>query len=304
MMLSFSSPHLSLKLSSRDQTKPLCFLWSIGFLMRATQCALLYSTLMTPTVALGLAPMTHSAEDLGPRSSVREKTSLYASSKKLSKNKNFKKKTKSSRVDDFGPMDVAPVARGSADLGIGVHREQEGVDRPYALEIATSSGSVISSFKGDRGNTKTSLTSVETQVEITMILGQIQLGLEIVYLSKEETQETPSTPTTKPVKNTEVKLGGGPVAKVNFGNLDTELTVPFAYVGGSYVMDELKFSNSENISYSGNIVHGGIGVHLFLDSNVSFSPKLEFFTENLDGANNNKQTQKGPRGLVQLAIFL
>ena len=201
-------------------------------------------------------------------------------------------------------MDVAPVSRSSADIGIGIHREQEGVDRPYSMEIASSSGSVISSLKGQRGTDQTSGTLVDTTLEATMILGYLQLGVEVVYRSKEETTENKTTTAQKTSKKNEVKLGGGPVLKFNFGNLDAQLTVPFAYAAAAYIIDEFKFNDAQNESYTGIRIHGGAGIHLFLDSNVSFAPKIEYINENLSGDDSKIQSQKGVQALLQLGIFL
>ncbi len=240
-----------------------------------------------------------------PLSAQAQRPLRLAGAKKNGKSKVAKKKTKSTKIDDFGPMDVAPVSRQTADIGIGVHREQEGVDRPYSVEIAGNS--IISSLKKDDSlGDSTSGTLVDTIVEATMVTGFLQVGLEIQYKSLDEsTAAKPNaTPPTEATRLSEVKLGGGPVVKANFGSLDTSLNVPFVYGGISYLIDEIKPSKGQNRYYSGNTMRLGGGVHLFLDSNVTFAPKIEYFNETLNGSGSQKITRKGPRALFQFALFL
>lgn len=228
-----------------------------------------------------------------------------ATAKKNGKPKVSKKKSKPTKIDDFGPMDVAPVSRQTADIGIGVHREQEGVDRPYSVEIAGNS--IISSLEtADSLGDSTSGTLVDTLVEATMLTGFIQIGLEIQYKSLDESTagKPNATPPAQDSRLTEVKLGGGPVLKANFGSLDTSLNVPFVYGGISYIIDEIKRSQGQNRYFSGNTIRLGGGIHLFLDSNVTFAPKIEYFNETLKGNGKQNITRKGPRVLFQFALFL
>lgn len=233
----------------------------------------------------------------------------------LAQKKKPKKKKKKADEDlgatDFGPGDVEAISREDSDTGAGVHREQEGVDRPYLFEATgLTSISMLTTKAGDAD--PTSSTEIGINGELTFILGRIQIGPALGYnssSSKENvttTNPTTNLPETEEVESTSNSLLIGAVFKFNFADLDTSTLVPFAYGGVAYLMGETKQGDAESAKTTGTAFRVGGGANFFLDSNVSFQPRLEYLmqSEKADAEGAKATSISGIKVLLGLGTFL
>ena len=229
--------------------------------------------------------------------------------------KKKKKKTKKSDVqiqdEVFGPDGIDAITT-DGDSGAGVHREQEGVDTPYKAEINVRgdlSYLAVEIGEADPYNN----TIIDIGAEWLIIFGSFEIGPDIAYKSfTTATSTTTIDPTTQKsttklteVSNSDASVGG--VFKWNFGNLDKQNLVPFAYGGIAYQMSSSEADGAKAVKRSGSVIKVGGGMNIFLDSNVAFNPRAEFYMESdKDDADDNAvtTTTTGFKVLVGIAVFI
>ena len=206
------------------------------------------------------------------------------------------KKKKAKEDDDFGPPDIAAVE--DNDSGVGVHREQVGVDTPYKSEVG-GRGDIgfLSEKVGDAD--ASSSTDVDIDGSVLFIFGRFEMGpeLSVSYVGAKTAEKADSTTLAAAV---------GGIFKVNFGNIDHALLVPFAYGGVAYKLAQVKVGDADAAKDSGYIAKIGGGLDMFLTSNVAINPGLEYRMESSkgDGSGAQTTTKSGIHLLGGFAIFL
>jgi hypothetical protein len=202
------------------------------------------------------------------------------------------------------------------DTGVGVHREQEGVDVPYKTEISlnTTTAFLTTTSSGDGEDGKAhGETQIDLGIEWLFVLGSFELGPALAYQS--DTTEVSSQAsdgkggfTTSTEKDTSSAYALGGVFKWNFVSLDHKDLVPFAYAGFAYDAGQAKFGDLETKS-DGTTIRAGGGANIFLASHIAFNPRGEYQLETMkykskdsDGATTTKTS--GFRILVGIAAFI
>ncbi len=255
------------------------------------------------TLALGLAwilpsPTANADTESGPTGMM-----LAAKSKKKGK-----KKKKDDEEEGFGVEGLEAV---TDDNGIGVHREQEGVDTPYKAEASMGLNvSLLSNQVGD--GDATNETIIDLNVEWLAIVGPLGIGPDIGYYSNtSSTSITTTDPVTKKEttvesddKDSAYRVGG--VFKFYFANVDHSELVPFAYAGVAYLGTESKAGEADAVKASGLAFRVGGGLNLFLDSNIAFNPRAEYIMQSTktDGENAVEVKRGGIKILVGIAVFI
>lgn len=242
---------------------------------------------------------------------------LYETSQPLlaQAGKKKKKKTKKSDVqiqdEAFGPDGIDAITT-DVDSGAGVHREQEGVDTPYKAEINVRLDlSYLSVEMGEADPYNN--TIIDIGGEWLAIFGSFELGPDIAYKSfTTASSVTTVDPTTQKatttvteVSNSAASIGG--LFKWNFGNLDKQNLVPFAYGGIAYQLSTSEADGAKAVKRSGSVIKVGGGMNLFLDSNVAFNPRAEFRMESdKDDSDENADTTTttGFKVLIGIAVFI
>lgn len=222
-----------------------------------------------------------------------------------------KKKKKAKKKDDEEGFGVEGMEAVTDDAGVGVHREQEGVDTPYKAEAAMSVNlSLLSNQVGDADATNQTL--IDINVEWLAIIGSIAIGPDIGYSSDTSSETVTTTdPTTKKTTSEEVedktsKYRVGGVFKFYFANVDHADLVPFAYAGVAYLGQESKSGDADALKASGFAFRVGGGLNLFLDSNIAFNPRAEYImsTVKTDGEESVEIKSGGLKILVGIAVFI
>lgn len=201
------------------------------------------------------------------------------------KKKKKKKKKAADEGDAFGPEGVDAIE--DSDQGVGIHREQEGVDTPYIAEVGGSTDiSILSTEVKDSEADPTDTTSVAINGQFLVILGKVAIGpdLGIEYAKSSTTVTTTTTnpttgvPTTTSAKAdvTDLTYALGPVLKIYFGKVDKDLSVFHTYVGLQYRGTSTEAGPDAKSEASGFGVKVGGGLNMFVDSNVAFTPSAEF----------------------------
>lgn len=199
------------------------------------------------------------------------KTILIAKKKKRKKKKR-KKKNMESFGAEVGELD-------ESGSGMGVHRDQEGMDAPYWAEI--NGGFSYSSQTTSSGDSELESSTLGLGASVLFVMGSFGIGPDISYSSSESDQGADSK-----YSSTNTTLGGG--GKIWFGSIDRDLNVPFASFGLGIASTESKSGDSEASKTSGIDIKFGGGIHLFLDSNLSLTPQAEYIirdrTSDAEGA--------------------
>lgn len=229
--------------------------------------------------------------------------------KKKPATKKKKKKADDADATDFGPGDVEAISRDESDTGAGIHREQEGVDRPYLFEATGLTSISMLTTKAGAAD-PTSSTEIGINGELSFILGSIQIGPALGYNSTSSkdnvTTTVNSVTTTEQVTSTSNDLLIGAIFKFNFASLDTSTLVPFALVGVSYLTGETKQGDTDSSKTTGSAFRLGGGANFFLDSNISFQPRLEYLSQSAkaDTEGAEATTTSGFKILLGLGTFL
>lgn len=229
-----------------------------------------------------------------------------------SKKKEAKKSKKSvESEEDFGPHDIAPISRNEADTGVGVHREQEGVDHPYVTEL---------SLKGDFSvnRSETSATpgrptedhKSQVGAEVSMFFRSLQVGGGIDYSESREsvlgTTLEGGSPSASVFRTDTIHYSVGPIVKYNFRNIDRSLLVPFVILGFAYTETVTKGAGITTSSQRGTAARLGSGLNIFLSSHVAFAPRLEYVVTQGSGRDKDSGAEKsaGLRVSLQLSVFI
>jgi hypothetical protein len=228
------------------------------------------------------------------------------------KKKELKKPKKSSDADDdFGPADIAPISRGEADMGVGVHREQEGVDHPYVNEIALTGLFDITRKENSNSSDRPSDDrNSQFGLEFSMFFRSLQLGAAFEYGYGSQTTIVPTPGGESQVPNkfrTETgRYSVGPIVKFNFRNIDRNTLVPFALLGVSYTEQLTTGTGITSSGRRGTVGRIGGGVNIFLASHVAFAPRLEYVSTQSSGHGTEAGTEKSTGGRVTmlLSIFI
>jgi hypothetical protein len=244
---------------------------------------------------------------------------ILLAQKKKKKRKKKKVTDDGFSVDDFGPTGVSAVE--DNDTGVGVHRNQEGVDTPYKAEITglTDISLMQTSIEGSEDGAK-SLTSYSAEGHWLFIVGPFEIGPDIAYRSV--TSASPSTettfdeagnPTGSTVKTIEVNqttyvVGG--LFKWNFlGDIDQDDLVFFGYGGVGYRASETTVGDADPTKSTGTLIKAGGGVNIFIDSNVAFNPRAEYRIETDTPETEGDEeapvtTTSGLKILIGLGVFI
>jgi hypothetical protein len=228
------------------------------------------------------------------------------------KKKEIKKPKKNSDGDDdFGPADIAPISRGEADMGVGVHREQEGVDHPYVNEIALSGlFDITRKEKSNSSDRPSDDRNSQLGVEFSMFFRSLQLGAAFEYGYGSQTINVPTPGGESQVPNkfrTETgRYSLGPIVKFNFKNIDRNTLVPFVILGVAYTEQLTTGTGITSSGRRGTVGRIGGGVNIFLASHVAFAPRLEYVSTQSNGQGNEAGTEKSSGGRVTmlLSIFI
>ena len=163
--------------------------------------------------------------------------------------------------------------------GTGIHANQIGIDNPYSWHMA-----MLSSFgKTDRkqGDIKSGYASYNLQIKSLYIMGAMfELGPEIEFFESSAKQDGK----TNKISSWVASL----VMAFNFGNLDTDVVVPFVDLKVGAGQDTEKFGDSKAVS-SVTQYGLGLGLHWFVDSNVAFTGRMGYSA----GSAKSKTTANG-----------
>jgi|GEM_PF-2739355 len=193
--------------------------------------------------------------------------------------KKRKKPSKTGKTDPLKqPEGSAPAAAGSAETpgaeggqaaaktGTGVHATQEGVDEPYSWHMA-----LLSSFgKTERkqGTVKSGHATYNLQLKALYVVGAMfEVGPEIEFFESSAKQDD--------VTNKSSAWMASIVMVVNFGNVDSDVYVPFLDLKIGSGQDTDKFGDSTTTS-SLTQYGLGLGLHWFVDSNVAFTGRMGY----------------------------
>lgn len=225
--------------------------------------------------------------------------------KSTKKNPSKRKKRRSPSQDNFGPADIEAIS--DNDQGVGIHRDQEGVDRPYIAEIAGLTELTMLTEKEDSNDSRK-----ETELGIggrcLFILGSVAVGpdIGIIYTKGTETSDSGAEPITSDTSSLFYNLGGA--VKYHFANLDRDLLVPYVLFGLGLINGESKYDDTTT-KFSGYLMKLGGGFNMFVDSNVAFTPQLEYWMRNLtnegqDGQEDTKLESTYLKALFGIAVFI
>jgi hypothetical protein len=228
------------------------------------------------------------------------------------KKKDMKKPKKNADSEEsFGPPDIPPIARGDADIGVGVHRDQEGVDHPYVNEIALSG--LFNMMRRENSNSADRPTddrSSQLGLEVSMFFRSVQVGAAVEYgYSSQTTAAPPAEGESQLPSKFRTETGRysvGPVFKYNFKNIDRSLLVPFALLSFAYTEQLTTGTGISSSGRRGTVGRVGGGLNMFLASHVAFAPRLEYVSTQTTGRGNDSGTEKssGLRFTLQLSIFI
>jgi len=221
------------------------------------------------------------------------------------------KKTKVRTQDEaFGPDGIEAMTQ--EHRRTGVHGAQEGIDSPYKAEINVRSDfSFLSVEVGDADPHDNSI--INLGVEWLFIFGSFAFGPDFAYNASTTVTSTTTTnpvtnqPTTTISKSSTSATSAGGLFKWNFGNIDKQNLVPFAYAGFAYQTSSSEAEDAKAIKKTGSIIRVGGGMNLFLDSNVAFNPRAEFRMESdKDNSDENAiiTTTNGIKILFGIAVFI
>ena len=228
------------------------------------------------------------------------------------KKKDTKKPKKTSESQEaFGPPDIAPIARSEADIGVGVHREQEGVDHPYVTELALNGAFSINRKENSSAPDRpTDDRSSQLGVEVSMFFRSLQVGGGVEYSYGSQSTPGPTTdgeavPTSK-FRTETGRYSVGPIIKYNFKNIDRSLLVPFVILGVAYTESVTSGTGITTSGRRGTAARLGTGLNMFLASHVAFAPRLEYVTTQTTGRGNESGAEKntGLRVSLQLSVFI
>jgi hypothetical protein len=229
-------------------------------------------------------------------------------------NKKESKKTKKNSAShaDFGPPDIAPISRDEADMGVGVHREQEGVDHPYITQMSLSSSFSVLKRQSQASDAKpTDDRKADLQGEVSMFFGYLQLGIAVSYDSQATSERALVPEGTNSVLPGTLRTESdsytvGPVVKFNFKRIDRSLLVPFVSFGVSLIDKTTSGTGIQSASRSGTEFRGGGGLNIFLSSHVALTPRIEYVVTSTKGKGSDPGDEKdtGTRALLALSIFI
>lgn len=154
-----------------------------------------------------------------------------------------------------------------------VHHEHEGEkDEPYYLEL-----SLFSDFVRSEASTKLEGSDEEAKTGY----GQYSLAFEALYLTSptfeigggidywEQSSKAGGETSTSREYTLNLK------AKMNFGNIDEDLTVFYGYLGAGFGAGTTPVENSDEEAKTSIMRYGlGFGAHYFVDSNVALSGEM------------------------------
>lgn len=225
----------------------------------------------------------------------------------LAAKKKKKKKKKKDDDSDFGMESVE--AAEDNDTGVGIHREQEGVDTPYVAEAGGATE--LSMLTTDRGSSTDDSTRFSSDGHILFRFGKVFLGPDIGIGYETTSSKAEGVTTATDTTSTSLRLG--PLMRIFFGSADTSLTLPFFYVGVAYKMqsNETKTEGAEatKLDLTGYEAKVGGGLALFLDSNIALAPRAEYYMSSLSGkpkgaTEDTEMETSGVRLLFELMTFL
>ena len=224
------------------------------------------------------------------------------------------KKTKknSDAHEDFGPPDIAPISRDEADMGVGVHREQEGVDHPYLTQLSLSSSFDVVKRQSQVSESKpTEDRKIDLQGEVSMFFGYLQLGIALSYDAKATSERAlvpdgTSSALPDTIRTESDSYAIGPVVKFNFKKIDRSLLVPFVSVGASLIDRTTSGTGIQSASRSGTEFRGGGGLNIFLSSHVALTPRIEYVVTSTKGKGSDPGDERdaGTRALLALSVFI
>ena len=108
--------------------------------------------------------------------------------------KKKKKKAKSTEGDGFGMEGIDAIE--DTDSGVGIHRDQEGVDTPYVVELGGATSLLQLDSKASGIQEKRWSRKIEVEGHICMRFGKFFIGPEIGILSGIETRKYDETTAT------------------------------------------------------------------------------------------------------------
>ncbi len=220
--------------------------------------------------------------------------------------KRTKRKKKHAEEDDFGPPEIK--AAEDNDNGVGVHREQIGVDTPYKAEAGGAGD--ISFLNRKTGSAEPqSATNVDIGVRILFILGHAAIGGELGVLydaSKAEVTapDAAGKPVTTSADSSTIGLSITPMFKWNFTDINHSLTVPFVYLGAGYGLRQTKIGDGDAAKASGPIVKVGGGLNLFLTGFAAINPAIEYRIKSLKPDKGDEFTESGVHLIGGFTLFL
>lgn len=233
------------------------------------------------------------------------RSSLHHPAAPLFAKKVAKKKKRQAPEDDFGPSEIA--ASEDNDNGVGIHREQIGVDTPYKAEAGGAGD--ISFLQQKTGSASAQpVTNIDINIRILFIAGHAALGAELGLLYNATQFETPadaaagSAATT--VKSTTTGVSLIPMFKWNFTDINHSLTVPFAYGGAGYAVNQVKTGEAPATKATGPIVKAGAGLNLFLTGFAAINPAIEYRISTLKSDTVDATTESGVHLLGGFTLFL
>jgi hypothetical protein len=224
------------------------------------------------------------------------------------------KKKKADEGEAFGPDGIEAIA--DTDQGVGVHREQEGVDTPYVSEVAGLTELSMLKSKPKTGD-GTSSTTLDIQGQFLFILGRVEVGpdIEISYQKSQVSQTVTkgtgvsATTTTETVDDTGLAYTLGGLFKFNFARIDHDLVVPFAYAGLGLRSSSDKVGDGDDVKSSGYQLKVGGGLDIFVRSGVAFVPRAEYLMINdtakaTGGGADQTIATSGLRLLFGIGVFI
>lgn len=236
------------------------------------------------SLALGIfgqSSFAFATEVTGAAGATEGRPTLWAAKAKKGKKSKKKKKDDS----EFG-MDTIDEVEDN-DKGVGVHRDQEGTDTPYSVEMggATEITNMTTSTKDGDPTTELKV-SIDGHWNMLFLGGHLGVGPDIgvAYTSQDETTVDAANPSNKKTTTkTSLGLRLGPQFRYFFGQVDKALTLPFLSGGAAYESLSTK-SGDTSIDYTGYSFRAGGGLAIFVDSNVAFViPRIEYESKSLSG---------------------
>lgn len=217
-----------------------------------------------------------------------------------------KKKKKPAEEDDFGPPDIK--AADDNDNGVGIHREQIGVDTPYKAEAGGAGDIAFLNRKSGSADPQ-SATNIDINVRILFILGHAAIGGELGLLydaTKATTTTTDATgkATTDTAQTSTTGVSLTPMFKWNFTDINHSLTVPFAYAGAGFGLEQKKVGDADPAKSTGPIIKAGAGLNMFLTGFAAINPAVEYRIKTLKPTTGDQTTESGIHLLGGFTLFL